>query len=668
MDSTVQDLNDLVAASRNVRRKIERQMLLNLAFEEGRQWLAVDRSGRLFKPAIEPWRELVVDNRIRPVVRTEIAKMTKTRPQWVAVPRTADDEDIAAARLAERALEWQFNQLDLLRKLRAALLWSRICGAGFWKVWWDPNKGDSTQCLVYAPGHEQEGQIAKDGYGSPLKPEILPQLPPDVAETLQPKTVNMGDVCVDLRTPFDVYPDPLAGEEGLESAEWVAEEAVYSKQYLKRRFPDQVDKLNFDARPTTGIAESRLPGFMEDTVTGYDAARVSELWEKPSPDHQNGRYVCWSGDTVLAEHENPFPWLPYVMFRGIPVPGRFWPDAPVSNLVSPQCELNKRKAQIAENAERTGNPVLLRSAQNEDVEWNTLPGGEVVFQDIATPGSVPQWMQPPILQSYVENDVDRWEQAIREISGQHEVSSAQVPTGVTAASAISLLQEQDDTRLGPDIADMEQALAGAGRRLNYLMANYYTDQRFIRIAGDDSEWDIEAFKGTMLDDQQDVECQVGSGLPASKAAKQAAIQTYMNLFVQNGIPLSARDLRRILRDSDVGGLEHFFASMTKDEEQINEENRQLLKGNQLPINSYDDDELHVAGHSDMQKTSRYANSDDSVKAVTEAHVQAHRDRIAAKQMANMPPPEQMQLPGVSPPQQNGVPPTPALPSPATIPG
>jgi hypothetical protein len=56
--------------------------------------------------------------------------MTKNKPVWVAVPRTADDEDIASARLTERALDYQWGELDLTRKLRAALLWSRIAAPG----------------------------------------------------------------------------------------------------------------------------------------------------------------------------------------------------------------------------------------------------------------------------------------------------------------------------------------------------------------------------------------------------------------------------------------------------------------------------------------------------------------------------------------------------------
>jgi hypothetical protein len=114
-DSTLRDLDHLFAASRAVRRRFEWQVYLNLAFYAGHQWVAWDGS-RLFEPAVEEWREKVVDNRIQPFVRTEIAKMTKTRPQWVGVPRTQSDEDVGAARYAEMALEDAWKRHGMLRK------------------------------------------------------------------------------------------------------------------------------------------------------------------------------------------------------------------------------------------------------------------------------------------------------------------------------------------------------------------------------------------------------------------------------------------------------------------------------------------------------------------------------------------------------------------------
>src|SRR3954468_22200055 len=139
-DSAIAELDEFLKASKQLRRKYEPQWLLNLAYYDSKQWVAYN-GRQIFEPELEDWRAKIVDNRIRPTVRTEIAKMTKSRPQFVGVPRTSDDEDIAAARLSERALDYQWGELSLTRKLRSSLLWARVCGAGFWKVSWDPGKG-----------------------------------------------------------------------------------------------------------------------------------------------------------------------------------------------------------------------------------------------------------------------------------------------------------------------------------------------------------------------------------------------------------------------------------------------------------------------------------------------------------------------------------------------
>jgi hypothetical protein len=89
-----------------------------------------------------------------------------------------------------------------------------------------------------------------------------------------------------------------------------------------------------------------------------------------------------------------------------------------------------------------------------------------------TPG--PSSCSVPEIPGYVQSRPDRAENSLREISHQHEVSSGNVPAGVTAASAINLLQEADDTVLGPDIEDMELAIRDAGRRMLWLRWKFST--------------------------------------------------------------------------------------------------------------------------------------------------------------------------------------------------
>lgn len=635
----IDELDRKLAAAKRIRRQFEPQWYLDLAFYMGRQWTTFD-GFMLADIELGDDRVRLVDNRIQPIVRTEIAKMTKTRPVFVGVPKSADDADIAAARLAEQLLEYEWKHLGLLRKLRAALLWSRVCGAGFWKVTWDSQLGDGTDVLV-----DTAGRPIKDSYGAPMRPNKLAELPEGYAEQqgISTKRVAMGDLRVDVRTPFEMYVDPLCGEGGLDEADWVIEEAVYSKRYVYEHYPQAaVLELQADSDSIAGITESRMPGTAAAGDGNPQGICLREYWCRPTSTEPDGRRIVWTkGGQILHDDVNPYPWLPYVMFRGVPVPGRFWPGSVTEQLISPQAELNKRKSQIAENAERIGNPPLMKSSFNADFDWQGLPGEVLEFQDVGSPGSIPQFLDVPEVPGYIREDIDRIEQSIREISGQHEVTSGAVPAGVTAASAINLLQEADDTRLGPDIADMEDALAGAGQRIVYLIARFFTDQRVVRIAGSDGRWEFRLYRKGMLPDDQGIHVQAGSGLPQSKAVKTAAIQEVLNMLVQSGVKLSERDLRQVLQEYEVGGLEKFFATIGDDEREIARENQSLAAGQPLGINEWDDDDIHLNGHNAFRKSSAYWELPEQARAIVDQHCTAHaarvKQRAAEAAAAAMPP-------------------------------
>jgi hypothetical protein len=45
--------------------------------------------------------------------------------------------------------------------------------------------------------------------------------------------------------------------------------------------------------------------------------------------------VVWAGGKLLKEDNNPYDDMPYVMFSGMTVPGRFWPTSIVEQLRPP---------------------------------------------------------------------------------------------------------------------------------------------------------------------------------------------------------------------------------------------------------------------------------------------------------------------------------------------
>jgi hypothetical protein len=623
---------ELYRKAESHRQRYEPQWYLNLAYYQGNQWVGWDGNG-IFQPVVPKNRLRLVDNRIQPIVRTEVAKMTKSRPSFVAAPRTADDSDARAAKLSEFGLEYQWSYQRLTPKQRQALLWSRITGAGFWKICWDRGKGDEFEVVLGV-----DGEPLLDEYGAPVRRD-------SVEGEVEVKKLAVGDIHVELKTPFEIYVDPLATEDGLESARWVIEKAVRSPSYLKERYKVDIEP---DADAPQGITESRTA-----STGGREGVNVYEYWSRPSPEEPRGKHVVWVKGQTLLNEDNPYDDLPYVMFRGIPVPGRFWPDSVVSQLISPQTELNKIISSIAENAQRIGNPAILKSRQ-ANVEWTGAIGEEILFDD-TMPNSVPQFLQVPEIPGYVRERIDRIETSMREISGQHEITHGQVPTGVTAASAINLLQEQDDTRLGPDITDMEHSITLAGRMILKLMARYYTDERTMRIAGEDGRWDIESFRGSQLDGYQDVDVQPGSSMPRSKAAKQAAMQELLQLVIQYGMPLNQRDLRKFFKDYEVGGLERLFAGLGTEESYTQRENARFLAGEQVEISEWDNHEAHIEAHSELLKSPTLERAEATTPGVKDAllgHLDLHKQALA-------PPP--MPLPEMNGDPQTQVPPTGAVP-------
>ena len=599
---------------------------LNRSFYAGDQWVYWNKT-KIERPVLEPEsvRVLLVDNRIIGIVRTEVAKMSKQRPTFTVVPTTAEQEDVKAAETGEKILEFLWKHLDLSTRLESALLWSRVCAAGFWKIVWDSGAGKKFGIVV----DENDAPVLDKDTEKPHKPEDFDELP----EGLKAKTIATGDIHVEVVSPFEIYPDPLA--KTLDECEWLIQVSIQSKDYVKQRY--NVD-MQPDANITPGTPEVRLPIQVESGQT-YKGIKVFEYWERPSSDKPQGRHCVWAKEKILDDGPNPYKHLPYVMFRSIPVPGRFWGSSITEQLRGPQTELNKVKSQIVESGQRMGNPAILIAATS-NTKVSGVPGEEIKYDD-ASMNSRPEYLRPPDMPAYVIEEINRIESSMQEISGQHEVSQAQVPPGVKAASAINLLQEADDTRLGPAIAEMEVMLGKAATMALEIVAQYWTDERIVMIAGENHKLDAMQFKGAALKENTQVECQTGSMLPQSKAARQAAIQDFLGLAFQyeGQQPMNPRFLAKTLKDLDAGALAKFYGDVDADEGQINRENQELAHGQVVKINVYDNQKLHIEGHTEWQRSAGYQALPPFEKQLTEFHVREHREHLL-QQLQPSPEPEQ----------------------------
>lgn len=619
-DVTTADLNKLASMARGARSRFEPTWHLNYAYYFGEQWLFWNR-GRLDRPRLDPHRVTITDNRIIGIVRTALAKLTKEKPAWQVIPTTAEDADLLASMMGEKVLAYLWRHLHMRNHLEDALLWSQITGAGLWKVTWDSAKGQ--QVAILADGDGKPVMHAETG--APMRPHEVVDEEGKLPEGLQSKVIATGDVHIETVAPFEFLADPIGKR--LEDCEWCIQENVKSPEYVKQHYGVELEP---DTDIAPGPTEARMfPSYQMGGTSNYKGVKLNEYWCKPNSTHLEGRRAVWSKGRMLYEGPNPYEHLPYVMFVGIPVPGRFWPTSVVEQSRGPQTELNKSRSQVIESAQRTGNPALLACKQAK-VEYSGVPGERIDYDD-TVPNAVPSYLQPPAMPAYVLQQQEKIEQSMQDISGQHEVSGAQVPAGVTAASAINLLQEADDTRLGPAIYAMEEQLGYAGSALLKLVAKYWTDERTIMIVGENSSLDAVLFRGALLRGNTHVEVQAGSQFPKSKAAKQAAIQEMLQLYFQyqGQQPMNRRMLAKVMRDLEAGGLEKLFGDIGVDESQINRENQQIAHAVPLGINAFDDHQAHIEGHGEFQKGPTYLQLDPQVRQAMELHVNEHRRQLIA---------------------------------------
>jgi hypothetical protein len=103
--------------------------------------------------------------------------MTKQRPVPVGTPINGDEANINAAKLAEEIFTFPGcpEQLGMHRKLMQALHWSRICSAGFWKIYLNDQAGDAAEAWVGPDGEPVSDPQSQRPMTGPIPDQLVSQ-------------------------------------------------------------------------------------------------------------------------------------------------------------------------------------------------------------------------------------------------------------------------------------------------------------------------------------------------------------------------------------------------------------------------------------------------------------------------------------------------------------
>src|SRR3990167_3583501 len=123
-----------------------RQALLGVLFYLGQQyvedsWQRNLSIGRLDIPYSKAkGRVRTVDNRIKPIIRSEHARLTQSRPQGAVVPLGDDPEDIQASLAGDDVINHVHREGDVDAYFEDAILWALFGGSSLISAMWDPTK------------------------------------------------------------------------------------------------------------------------------------------------------------------------------------------------------------------------------------------------------------------------------------------------------------------------------------------------------------------------------------------------------------------------------------------------------------------------------------------------------------------------------------------------
>lgn len=534
------------AKAKQARTQKQLQWYTNMAFFFGKQYvermsgaLANGFRDRLVTPKKPYYAQRRTINRVRSVVRSEISRFVSTTPVVVGVPASADDEDVRAAYAAEQA----WRSIESSQKLKIhfgrAMWWMSVTGNGFIKCWWDQNTMDKAS--------QQQGCIKF----SSVTPFHL--FVPDIRES-------------------DIEDQPYLIQAQIRSVEWC--QMAFTKELAGRMLKPSVSSGNqiLDDGHLNLSADARI----------LDSCVVYETWVKPGSTAilPSGGVIITIDDKIVRFYGDGFPYdhgqFPFTKFEHIPS-ATFYADSPLVDMIPLQQDYNRISSQILESAIRMGRPQLLIQKGSVATSKVTNEIGSMIEYRAGAPAPTP--LTPAQVPDFVLGQRDALLSDIEDITGQHDVTRGQAPTGVTAGTAISYLQEKDNQFLTPEYVSIEDGYERLASQSIQNFVQYVDLPRKIKTIGADQAFDTIMLEGADLRGGTDVRVEPGSSVGTSQAAKRAQI---MEMWGQGLIT----DPNMALAMMEVGGEQRALDILNAAERKAKRENMKMKLLNPQDVQSY----------------------------------------------------------------------------------
>jgi hypothetical protein len=344
----------------------------------------------------------------------------------------------------------------------------------------------------------------------------------------KPYALGLTKTCYESVDPFYCFPDPNARDVN-KRAGWFVHAEPKDVAEIKALYPQHKDHIKADVddlirgsrtdsqpykikfpQPDTNVLDGGLPA---GSANQKDKALLVTAWitpdylrdefeehEKPEVDpttgevtprfeqvarYPNGRKIVVCNGVLLEDgplgyDDNQIPFQRYINYM---LPREFWGMSEVEQLEGPQKTFNKLVSFALDVLTLMGNPIwLIPSSSGVDPENLTNRPGLNVEYDGDRPPVRQEGVQ---LQPYVLQIIDRMADWFDSLAGSNEVSRGVQPVGVTAAKAITSLQEAAQQRIRQKARLMDSYFQQVGQQWLSRFFQFRTAPEVYRITNKD---------------------------------------------------------------------------------------------------------------------------------------------------------------------------------------
>ena len=596
------------------RKPFEAQWQLNMNFLMGNQYCGIGYGGDIEEYEKQFfWQEREVFNHIATITETRLSKLHKVRPKMTIIPASGDETDIKTAKLSKKIVDNIYNKEDMSSMISAATKWSEVTGSAFYKVIWDSNQGET---------------IANNENG---------------------KSIKMGDVRIFVCSPFEIFPESTCCE-SLEDCKSLIHAKAYHVDDIEATWGKKVDgeDINVFSLDNTAITLGGL-GYNGTTtrITNMkksNYAIVIEKYERPSLAYPNGRLIIVAGNKLLYSGELPYKngtdgerSFPFVRQVCLPQTGCFWGSSIIERIIPVQRAYNAVKNRKHEFINRLSMGILTVEDGSVDIEnleeEGLSPGKILVYRQGA---NVPTYMTNTHVPLDFSNEEEKLLQEFKVISGVSDLMNTTQAYYNTSGTALSMLIEQDETRLSVTSEQIKFAIKSVGKHILRLYKQFANIPRLLKIVGDHGELEIEYFNSSDIT-SDDITFETDTEINETLAQRRNMVFDLLKaglLHNEDG-KLSNRMRIKALELLGFGLWENAQDINELHQKRASSENSKIIKNEEVEVKEIDDHELHIQEHIAFMLGGDYEKkSTPEIEKNMLEHIRTHKKFLSVSNTEN----------------------------------